>query len=348
MRIRNYSSLDLLLQAGADPNVRGPQGVSELYEAAESGETNVVRYMLESGTDPSIKTQFLWTPMHWASYYGHAECVKLLLDKGAERSPVSDQDATPLDLALRANQVPIVDILTRAGCLESRDVDAVEQTLQVQDDLAEQEWAVSDEKLSLAFDKPIQQGMEVGQFIYPSTIRNPKDYIYRISDPVDSLTTSIGIRRSPTRADMVEYPLSPESFDYTDSLFDIHRFSVDYQSLDILPMQQTTSAGVLRMKRDWTGSWKIHRETKTTTEYLFRTSPDWAKSKEQGCRWSTEVGTLLARTGTEGVTPWLTFEPNLGREMEDILVSCWTAKLWSESVALPRRSRGQSLGPELP
>lgn len=59
MRIRNYSSLDLLLQAGADPNVRGPLGVSELYEAAENGETNVVRYMLESGTDPSIKTQFL-------------------------------------------------------------------------------------------------------------------------------------------------------------------------------------------------------------------------------------------------------------------------------------------------
>ena len=167
---------------------------------------------------------------------------------------MSDQDATPLDLVLWANQVAIVDILTRAGCLESREVDSVEQTLQVQNDLAEQEWAVSDEKLSLAFDKPIQQGMEVGQFIYPSTIRNPKDYIYRISDPVDSLKTSISIRRSPTRADMVEYPLSPESSDYTDSLFDIHRFSVDYQSLDILPMQQTTSAGVLRMKRDWTGS----------------------------------------------------------------------------------------------
>lgn len=31
-------------------------------------------------------------------------------------------------------------------------------------------------KLSLAFDKLLQQGLNLGQFVYPSTIKAPKDY----------------------------------------------------------------------------------------------------------------------------------------------------------------------------
>ncbi|KAK6430789.1 hypothetical protein LTR95_013053 [Oleoguttula sp. CCFEE 5521] len=346
LRTTHYACLDLLLQASADPNVRGQQGVSELYEAAENGELDVVRYMLQSGTDPSIKTQFLWAPLHWAAYYGHTECVKALLSHGAERSPVSDQDATPLDLALKANQLAIVDLLIRSGCLESRDVTTADDPVVSGSDSDAEGWSSKDEKLSLAFDKPLQQGMAVGQYAYPSTLRDPKDHIYQISDPLDSTTTSISVRRSLTRADMVEYPLPADHFDLDDSLYDICRLSVDYQTLDILPRQQAAWTGAIRMKRDWTGSWKIHREIETKSEYLFRTSPDWTKTKEQGCRWSIEDGTLLARTGTEGVTPWLTFELGLDRTMEDILVTCWAAKLWSESVALPVRSRGPSVDTE--
>ena len=41
---------------------------------------------------------------------------------------------------------------------------------------------------------------------------------------------------------------------------------------------------------------------------MFRTTPDWSRMKEEGCRWMTEDGTLLARKGAEDVTPTLCFE----------------------------------------
>ena len=56
---------------------------------------------------------------------------------------------------------------------------------------------------------------------------------------------------------------------------------------------------------------------------------------------------MLAWTGVEGVTPWLTFELGLEREMHNLLTACWVAKLWAESVALVRRERGLSLDAEV-
>nr|POF21844.1 isoform 3 of ankyrin-3 [Quercus suber] len=165
LRTQNHSSLDSLLKAGVDPNVKGHQGVSEMYNAAENGELLVIRYMLESGTNPSIRTQFCWAPLHWAAHNGHVDCVKLLLDSGAERNPVSDQCDTPLDSALKANQIQIVNILISAGCCEFRDIDLSEGPPIYEDEKGVNGWSFQNEKLSLAFDEPSQQGMTIGQFI---------------------------------------------------------------------------------------------------------------------------------------------------------------------------------------
>lgn len=343
LRSRNVFLLNILLEAGANPSTRGHQGVNELYNAATNGETEVVRYMLENGTNPSIKTQFGWAPLHWASYYGHLDCVNLLLDAGAELSPISDQDATPLDLALRAGQVAIIDILTRAGALESRDVVTVPSIL-AEDETPADGWSSSlpkegeeitqQSKLSLVFDKPIQQGLNVGQFIYPSTIKAPTNYIYQISHTLETLVSTLGIRQANRRADMIEYPLRSESFDSNEALYNIGRITLDYQKFEIRPKQQSPISGIVKMHRDWTGGWKIyHHHLDGLKDYLFRTTPDWSRLKEDGCRWMTENGTLLARSGLDGVTPVFTFEPGSDRTMHDILVSCWTAKLWSETVA---------------
>lgn len=344
---RNQQTLDNLLKAGANPNTKGHQGVSELYDAATDGNVAVVQYMLESGTDPSIRTQFFWAPLHWAAYYGHVDCVKLLLDFGAELSPVSDQDATPLDLALRANQIAVVDILTRAGSKESRDVVPTTPSTPVGNEQRADDWSASlpvqgdsgniQTKLSLAFDKPIQQGLEVGQFIYPSTIKSPKDYIYQISHPLETHSKGMSIRQSKTRADMVEYPLPPEKFDSNEVLYGISLVTWNFQTLEIRAGSQSPLPGTVNMHRDWTGGWKIYHDHDCEREYMFRTTPDWSKLKDEGCRWMTESGTLLARTSLEGVTPVITFEHGPERQMQDILVVCWVAKLWSEALAMQKR-----------
>ena len=337
----NENTLKLLLDAGADPSTKGHQGVSELYIAAQNGETQVVKLMLDSGTDPSIRTQFDWAPLHWAAYYGHVDCVKLLIQAQAELSPVSDQDASPLDLAIRANQIEIVDILTRAGAKESRDIQVLSRIGEGVDDTKPtprnaRSASASSTKTSLTFDKPVQQGLLIGQFIYPSTFIKQQGFIYQLSQPLETLSTFLSIRMAQRRADMVEYPIGPEGYDSAHTLYDIWRSTVDYQRLQLRGGTQSSFSGVIDMHRDWTGGWKVRHNHDGESEYLFRTTPDWSRMKEEGCRWMTEDGKLLARTGVEDVTPTLCFEHGLQKGMQDVLVSCWVGKLWSEMVAIPR------------
>lgn len=374
LRAANKQTLDYLLGKGADPNTRGLQGVSELYIAAQNGETSLVKYMLESGTNSSIQTQFDWTPLHWAAYYGHVHCVKLLMEAGANLSAISDQDATPLDLAVRANQVGIVHLLSKAGAKASRDIEPSPQkpTDEREEDekqvnAASSRSARSDSRLKVAltFDKPIQQGLLVGQFIYPTHSRFADNNIYHISHQLDKLALTLGIRLSDWRADMVEYPLAEDTFDATEQLYEVVRHSPDYQQLHLYGGKQSSKDrfdGMIKMVRDWTGGWKIrhhyNREAAVSdtgrgqdlscaeeSEYLFRTTPDWSKMKEEGCRWMTEDGKLLMRTGMEDVTPTLCFEAGVDKPMRDVLVSCWVAKLWSEAVALQKRERESPLQP---
>ena len=332
--------LKLLLELGADPNTRGHQGVSELYIAAQNGETQVVKRMLDSGTNPSIQTQFYWAPLHWAAYYGHISCVRLLIQAGANLNIVSDQDASPLDLAIRNNQDAIVGILSKAGAKESRYIDhatKVQDTTTHSSPDQEQNTTNVSIKISLTFDKPIQQGMNVGQYIYPSNLLNPKDYIYQISQPLHTTTSTLGVRLSKRRADMIEYPLPSHQFDFRDSLYDINRVTGDYQQLELRSGVQGAFAGTISMIKDWTGGWKVRHNHDGESDYLFRTTPDWAKMKEEGCQWMTEDRKLLARTGIEDVTPILCFEDGLERALQDVLLSCWVGKLWSETVALQKR-----------
>lgn len=347
VRSLNKRLLDILIEAGANSNTKGHQEVSKLYDGATNGKTELVALMLESGTDPSIKTQFLWAPLHWAAYYGHMDCVKLLISHGAELSPVSDQEATPLDLALRANKIAIVDVLIRAGAQESRAVVASSSSTASNEKVAIDDWSTSlhrpndnsglQSKLSLAFDKPLQQGLHVGQFIYPSTIKAPKDYIYQISHLLETPRQMLQIRQAQRRADMVEYPLGSEQFDIENVLYDVIRTAVDYQTFELRPRAQSCLSGLVGMHRDWTGGWKVHHVHNGNKNYLFRTTPDWSKMREEGCRWMKEDGTLLARTGLEGVTPVITFEHGSERAMQDVLTTCWVTKLWSEMVAMQSR-----------
>ena len=330
--------LKMLVDAGADPNTRGHQGVSELYTAGENGDLDVMVLMIGFGTDPSIRTQFRWTPLHWASYYGHVDCVKYLLNAGAEPSPVSDQDATPLDLAIKAQQSEAIRLLRRAGGKEVRDVTEVDDTVSM--DPMAHEWSNAVEsrddetksttKLSLTFDKLILQGIEVGQFLYPSTEVSPTDYIYQLSGLLSNPGESLSFRRVRRRLDMAEYPIDPATYSENDTLFRIERVPANPQALHLRSGPQFHDPMVIEVNRDWTGGWKARRIRNDGSDYLFRTTADWSKAKDVVCRWTTEDGTLLARTDTVALLPVITFEHGPDRLMQEVLICCWIAKLWHE------------------
>lgn len=326
VRSRDSRIFNLLLAAGADPNTKGLQGVNELYAAAKDGETDLVRFMLQSGTDPSIQTTYKWAPLHWAASYGHIECVKVLIEAGADLSVVLDQRVTPLDLAIQGGQNAIVDLLSAKGAKAFHDLPTVgskDENPQLEDGVwvsvsdtntSENDPPVSDQsqmsgqtpsdraKLQLVYDKPLQRTLKynnaVGQFVYMAGMSSPGPFenIYAVSHVLETHSSAISVRHSPTRPEMWDYPLKADYFNDSDILHDIVRMRPDYQEFEIRGRHQDPLPGIIRMHRDWTGGWKVRHDYEEMRKPLFRTTPDWGKDKDEDSRWMTEDGLLLARS----------------------------------------------------
>lgn len=363
LRCNHPGVLQILLDAGADPSTCGQQGVSELYTAAKDGDTAIVKYMLKSGTDPSIQTQYGWAPLHWAASYGHVGCVKLLLEAGAEPDTVSDQRVTPLDLATQANQSIVIEILHRVGAKLYQDTEAAaehkvnelakdkerdsinpaDQDNNTVSSLDKDKLGPVVEKLRLCYDKPLARTLSnpaaVGRYVYPSGTTGTANDICEVSHFLDSSPAALNVRRSKTRAEMWEYSSSERNFDTEDTLYEILKTKPDTQEFKLSSArQQDPFAGTstMTMHKDWTGGWKVRNDTNGNSKphYLLRTTPEWSRSREEDTRWMLGDGILQARSGWEDATPWISMERSVDGRMQDLIVSCWIVRLWSETAVL--------------
>ena len=76
----------LLLDNGASINERGgPGGAAALYGAAKEGHLNAVEILLQQGATVDIRNTEARTPLHEAVLGGYAEITRLLLEMGEER-----------------------------------------------------------------------------------------------------------------------------------------------------------------------------------------------------------------------------------------------------------------------
>ena len=355
---KNDHILSILLKAGADPNTRGHEGVSELYLASSGGHTDLVRFMLKSGTNPSITTDYAWAPLHWAANGGYIGCVSLLIEAGADINAFSDQGTTPLDLAISNSQVSTTDLLLRAGAKESKEISAgisvtattKSESTQVLPEvlkttaaltLTDTEEVEHQTKLTFLFDRPMNQSLEWGQFVYRTdrhmatcdVINQPGEtrQCYQISHMLDNPIQSISVRRTYFRPDMAEYPLPTEIFVRNDVLYDITRVTMNHQELELRSNSASPLLGTIKMRRGWSGGWKAHHDQEGCPVLLFRTTPDWSQSEDSGSRWTTEDGQLIARTGGK-LEHTLSVEHGLDFKLLEVLVTCWIAKLWYETL----------------
>ncbi|KAH6664496.1 hypothetical protein B0J14DRAFT_523182, partial [Halenospora varia] len=89
----------LLLDQGADVNLKDNYKRTPLHQASVNGHTKVVQLLLDQGADVNSKDSDGKTPLDLASASGHAEVVQLLLDQGADVNSKDSYGRMPLDLA---------------------------------------------------------------------------------------------------------------------------------------------------------------------------------------------------------------------------------------------------------
>ncbi|MGJ4751420.1 ankyrin repeat domain-containing protein [Leptospira kmetyi] len=139
----------LLIQSGADINVRDERGMTPLIFAIRSELFEFSKLLIEQGADPNLKDEkdgktplmFLLggtflkknldlaesilqkgadldatsnsgsTALHFATFHNDLEAVRFLLDRGAQTNLKNRFDKTPLNIAIENNHAEIVALL---------------------------------------------------------------------------------------------------------------------------------------------------------------------------------------------------------------------------------------------
>jgi ankyrin repeat protein len=90
----------LLSNHGANINEKDHHhGLSPLYMALAYGMVDAVQLLLDYGADVNVKDRYGWTPLHDAVSIRDYECIRILLDSGADLNITDSEDRTPFDMA---------------------------------------------------------------------------------------------------------------------------------------------------------------------------------------------------------------------------------------------------------
>ena len=115
---KNYQIVELLIEAGANPNNRNSDGTTALYWATVAKDENLVRRFISIGaTVESEKPEDGYSSVHAAAEDGNAEIAKLLLDAGGKcKLNTFDYIArTPLMCAVESQSVAVARLFIESG-----------------------------------------------------------------------------------------------------------------------------------------------------------------------------------------------------------------------------------------
>ncbi len=104
-----------LLNQGADPNAINDDGNTPLLLASESGDRHIVRLLLDKGADPNLRDKSDNSVLHLAIGKGYEPVVAMLLNQEADPNAINDDGNTPLLLASESGYQHIVGLLLNKG-----------------------------------------------------------------------------------------------------------------------------------------------------------------------------------------------------------------------------------------
>lgn len=81
----NITTIQKLIDRGADINAKNENGWTALFYAAVTGHEMVVRLLLDRGADINAEDKEGWTALSWADARGYKTVVRLLLNIEADR-----------------------------------------------------------------------------------------------------------------------------------------------------------------------------------------------------------------------------------------------------------------------
>ena len=107
--------VQILLEKGAEVNVKGGHYGTALIAASRQGHIEIVQILLEKGAEINIKGGHYGTALVAASLEGYTEIVQILLEKGAEINIKGGHYGTALVAASLEGYTEIVQILLEKG-----------------------------------------------------------------------------------------------------------------------------------------------------------------------------------------------------------------------------------------
>jgi uncharacterized protein len=107
--------VEFLLTNGADVSMaaRNAQKVTALHGATARRDVEIVQMLLEAGADPNARQERGFVPLHDAAANGNAALVELLLKHGARTNADADDGKTPADMAAERGHKEIAEKLKK-------------------------------------------------------------------------------------------------------------------------------------------------------------------------------------------------------------------------------------------